>query len=173
MEVYTCNYQIVISTPRLCEEMSLSRRHYTEPHQIKCRPIVSEKLIEQEKQKEEEEQAIPQEEPIQEKANEEQEEKVKENQQQDFLLGMISELTEQINQLKVQMNTMPDQAEVSFLSFDEQGNLINDPDFTKLIKNTLEKSSNMKPITLKAEEKPNDQHENKEAYHQKYIVTEE
>jgi hypothetical protein len=158
MEVSTCNYQIIISTPRLCEEMSLSRRHYTEPHKIKCRPIVSEKLIEQEQQQQEqqEEEQVVAEEPIIEK---------EEKKEQDLLLGMISDLTEQINQLKLQMTSMPLDDKVSFLSFDEQGNLISDPDFSKLIKSTPEK-----PQPPNQEEKPNDQHENKQAYHQHYLV---
>ncbi|KAL0074195.1 glucosidase II beta subunit-like protein-domain-containing protein [Phycomyces blakesleeanus] len=39
-EIKTCQYQIVISTPRLCEELVLSSQAQSETYPIKCDPIV-------------------------------------------------------------------------------------------------------------------------------------
>ncbi|CEP11938.1 hypothetical protein [Parasitella parasitica] len=155
VELSTCNYQIVISTPRLCEEMNLSQRHHIEPHKIKCRPIVSDQLIEQEQQQEQLEQEQLQQKQQQELQQQEEEQPLlaKHDSQQQTeanvdatvaktsptadkqLLEMISDLTEQINQLKLQMNSMPFdnmQADFSFFTLDNHGNVIPGADLAKL-----------------------------------------
>ncbi|KAG0165783.1 Protein OS-9 [Apophysomyces sp. BC1015] len=44
-EVTICQYQIIISTPRLCEEMVLASQTKSDAHTIECDPIVPENLI--------------------------------------------------------------------------------------------------------------------------------
>jgi hypothetical protein len=184
VEVSTCNYQIIVFTPRLCEEMNLSHRHHAEPHQIKCRPIVSEKLIEQEKAeelkniqeqinikddlvKEVQEELVTLEVPQEEKPTEEQ-------LKQDILLGMISDLTEQINQLKLEMKSgQRGPSEFSLFTVDEQGNIIPGSDLSKLISHqSSNKRQKQITITTEKQHQAKDQHENKQAYHQKYIAIE-
>jgi hypothetical protein len=184
VEVSTCNYQIIVFTPRLCEEMNLSHRHRAEPHQIKCRPIVSEKLIEQEKKQEElkniQEQISTKDEMIKEEElvtfEVPQEEKPTEEQlKQDVLLSMISDLTEQINQLKLEMKSgqrgVP--TEFSLFTVDEQGNIIPGSELGKLIGHqSPNKRQKQITVTTQKQHQAKDQQENKQAYHQKYIAIE-
>lgn len=191
VEVSTCNYQIIVSTPRLCEEMNLSHRHQAEPHQIKCRPIVSEKLIEQEREQElknfQEQVSMKdvvtdaKEELEQEHAQEQEQVSVPQNEKpteeqlnQDMLLGMISDLTEQINQLKLEMKSgkrIP--TEFSLFTVDEQGNIVPGSDLGKLIGHqSSHKRQKQVTITTDREHQAKDQHDNKQAYHQKYIAIE-
>ncbi|KAF7729231.1 Protein OS-9 [Apophysomyces ossiformis] len=44
-EVTICQYQIVISTPRLCDEMVLASQTQSKAHTIECNPVVPEHLI--------------------------------------------------------------------------------------------------------------------------------
>lgn len=142
VEVSTCHYQIIVSTPRLCEEMNLSHKHHGELHTIECKPIVSDKLIEQEQ--------------VEEPTPEEHQELdivVEQLDEKDVLLGLISDLTDQINQLKVQMNSKP---EVSFFTFDTNGKIIPAKNLQHVIKQ------------VKRPEQSKEQHDNKQAYHQNY-----
>ncbi|KAI8644134.1 hypothetical protein BD408DRAFT_413768 [Parasitella parasitica] len=191
VELSTCNYQIVISTPRLCEDMNLSQRHHIEPHRIKCRPVVSDQLIEQEQQQEQQQE---QEQEQEQKQDREQPIAKQDNQQQmeanveatlatatatsdKQLLEMISDLTEQINQLKLQMSSMPFdnmQADFSFFTLDNHGNVIPGADLARLF--STAKQSQKQPqkerITANAEkrQRAKDQYENKQAYQQMYIA---
>ncbi|GAA5794778.1 hypothetical protein EDC94DRAFT_653019 [Helicostylum pulchrum] len=155
VEVSTCHYQITVSTPRLCEEMRLSHRHHTESHKIECRPIVPEKLIEQEQDDEQEE--------IVENIVQDLTEQIKETEptQDKDVLNLISELTEQVNQLKVQINNNEKKPEISFFTFDEHGNMIPGKDIKQIL--------NAATAKVKQPEQSKDQHQNKQAYHQHYI----
>ncbi|GAN04823.1 glucosidase II beta subunit-like protein [Mucor ambiguus] len=187
VELSTCNYQIIISTPRLCEDMNLSHRHHIEPHKIKCRPVVSDQLIEQEQQEREREKEdinSDENQPLAEAEYQppqtnEKEASGKELPQTDkALLEMISDLTEQINQLKLQMNAIPaDTAHIrpdfSFFTLDDQGNVIPGADLAKLFATAKQQQQPQKQhITVNTEKKQpaKDQHENKQAYQQKYIA---
>ncbi|KAI7876309.1 uncharacterized protein EV154DRAFT_451555 [Mucor mucedo] len=152
VEVSTCHYQIVVSTPRLCEEMNLSHKHHAESHVIECKPIVPDNLIEQEqtekeannaKKEEEEEEEVVRDLDILEKMDE-----------KDILLTMISDLTEQINQLKDQMKAKP---EVNYYTLTKENapNQISGKEIQHILKQVK-----------RAESK--EQHDNKEAYHQNY-----
>lgn len=194
VELSTCNYQIIISTPRLCEEMNLSHRHHIEPHKIKCRPVVSDQLIEQEQQERERKSQVNSNEnqPLaaaeaeaeyQPQANEKEEQASDQElpRTDKALLGMISDLTEQINQLKLQMNAMPADTnnirpDFSFFTLDDQGNVIPGADLAKLF-GTAKQQQQQQPlqkqaVTANTEKKrpAKDQHENKQAYQQKYIA---
>ncbi|KAI8080279.1 uncharacterized protein B0P05DRAFT_540700, partial [Gilbertella persicaria] len=153
VELSTCHYQIVISTPRLCEEMSLSRRHHTEPHQITCRPIVSEHLLEQDKQKQEQEKLTV------EQQKESEVLPLKEEEKEEDLLSMISDLKQQVNQLKQQLDqTKP---EVAYFTVDDKGNIIPGVELSQWIG-----LKEPKPKETKAQE----QHQNRQAYHQHYLA---
>lgn len=45
-EVATCQYQMTITTPRLCEEMMLASTSHSDVNKIKCNPIVPDHLVE-------------------------------------------------------------------------------------------------------------------------------
>ncbi|KAI9028964.1 glucosidase II beta subunit-like protein-domain-containing protein [Phycomyces nitens] len=47
-EIKTCQYQIVISTPRLCDELVLSSQSQSETYPIKCDPIVPDQTLAEE-----------------------------------------------------------------------------------------------------------------------------
>jgi hypothetical protein len=173
--------------------MNLLHKHHTESHKIKCRPIVSDKLIEQEKsykvndeylisEQEEEEQVAPvtATEPSDEKddlVNEKEEiQKLldsvvsKEAREDDKLLGLISDLTEQITQLRNQMNSVPTEqkikkTEFSLFTLDENGNIIPGVDLDQLIS----KQQKKQPTTNTKNDQAKDQHNNKQAYQQNYI----
>ncbi|OBZ91389.1 Protein OS-9 [Choanephora cucurbitarum] len=181
VEVSTCNYQIIVSTSRLCEEMSLFRRHHTEPHQIKCRPIVSEELIEQEQQQDEELQEQKQKQEQQKEQQEEQQgqkeqseitkDLPKKENEKDLLLNMIFDLKDQIGQLKEQLNNKNKQAEVAYFTMDEQGNIVPGIELSKLIGQGKDdsKATRQKKLPTK-EQKAQEQHQNRQAYNQKYIA---
>lgn len=172
----------MIATPRLCEELNLSHRYQSESHKIECRPIVSDNLIDQEKNHN-----LLQAQPQEDQATNEQieaavevdlgTEKVeiqklldsvvsKEAKGDDKLLGLISDLTDQITKLRAQMNTLPSEprtqrAEISLFTLDENGNIIPGVDFNQLIVDNQKK---------KEPEKAKDQQNNMQAYHQNYIA---
>lgn len=135
--------------------MRLSHRHHTESHKIECRPIVPEKLIEQEQDDEQEE--------IVENIVQDLTEQIKETEptQDKDVLNLISELTEQVNQLKVQINNNEKKPEISFFTFDEHGNMIPGKDIKQIL--------NAATAKVKQPEQSKDQHQNKQAYHQHYI----
>ncbi|KAI7904072.1 uncharacterized protein BX663DRAFT_506309 [Cokeromyces recurvatus] len=182
VEKSTCNYQLIISTPRLCEEMDLSRRHHAESHRIKCRPIVSEKWIEQEQE------AAAAAEAEAKKAKEEETNSIVMNEntlllnQKDqvgnpehFLLEMISELTDQINQLKLQMNNKKGDKRTPLLTIDERGQIIFSG-MNELVlgldKNDYQQQQQRNHFMTK-DKKNKEQDENKQAYHQKYFIAEQ
>lgn len=45
-EVATCQYQMTITTPRLCEEMMLASTSHSDVNKIECNPIVPDHLVE-------------------------------------------------------------------------------------------------------------------------------
>ncbi|KAI8075592.1 hypothetical protein BDF21DRAFT_495097 [Thamnidium elegans] len=166
VEVSTCHYQITVSTPKLCEEMSLSHRHHAESHKIECRPIVPEQLIEQEqvqKQEQEQEQDEQEREEMAEKIVQELTDQIKdaESNQDKDVLNLISELTEQVNQLKVQISNNEKKPEISFFTFDEHGNMIPGKDVKQIL--------NAATAKVYQPEQSKDQHQNKQAYNQHYI----
>ncbi|KAL0137412.1 hypothetical protein V8B55DRAFT_1528118 [Mucor lusitanicus] len=174
VELSTCNYQIIISTPRLCEDMNLSHRHHIEPHKIKCRPVVSDQLIEQEQQeREREKEPLAQAQPQQADEKETTDQQVPQTDK--ALLSMISDLTEQINQLKLQMSGMPaDTANMrpdfSFFTLDDQGNVIPGADLAKLFAKQHPPEKQRIAVNTEKKQPAKDQHENKQAYQQKYIA---
>ncbi|KAF1801263.1 hypothetical protein FB192DRAFT_1384941 [Mucor lusitanicus] len=185
VELSTCNYQIIISTPRLCEDMNLSHRHHIEPHKIKCRPVVSDQLIEQEQQEREREKVDASseddknQEPLAQAQPQQADEKETTDQQvpqtDKALLSMISDLTEQINQLKLQMSGMPaDTANMrpdfSFFTLDDQGNVIPGADLAKLFAKQHPPEKQRIAVNTEKKQPAKDQHENKQAYQQKYIA---
>jgi hypothetical protein len=170
--------------------MNLSHRDHTEPHKIKCRPIVSEQLIEQEQQQEQRQAEDDQDQPL---AEEEKQEQPNEKETDiankeeiaasnsptadKELLEMISDLTEQINQLKLQMNSMPtdnnNRPEFSFFTLDDQGNVIPGADLAKLFATAKQSQQpQVAHVTINTEknQQAKEQHENKKAYQQKYIA---
>lgn len=170
--------------------MNLSHRHHIEPHKIKCRPVVSEQLIEQEQQQEQQQTENDQDQPLaEEKEQEQPNEKETDVANKETivasaspgadkeLLGMISDLTEQINQLKLQMNSMPtdnnNRPDFSFFTLDDQGNVIPGADLAKLFATAKQSQQpQAKHITMNTEknQQAKEQHENKKAYQQKYIA---
>lgn len=208
VEVSTCHYQIIVSTPRLCEEMNLSHRHHAESYKIECKPIVSDKLIEQEQQKQQQQQQ--QENQEEEKASEvsEEEEAVilaeehikklldkvvieeekgpRTKEEQDFLLSLISDLTEEVNRLKLQMSALPTDSseqnkqkkpELSIFTFDANGNIVPGADLNQLIHSNEAVAVAAAAIEMKNRKeqeqqnnKAKDQHSNKQAYHQNYMA---
>ncbi|KAI9483198.1 MAG: hypothetical protein EXX96DRAFT_499138 [Benjaminiella poitrasii] len=181
VETSTCNYQLVISTPRLCEEMNLSRRHHVEPHRIKCRPIVSEKLIEQEQTIVEDEPELHTDEDATtlSKQEENEHEQIDES-QENILLKMISELTEQINELKLQVNNddtkKTNVKKMPLLTLDEQGNIVLS-DMSELLlgldQSEQQQQQQQIPVAQNKKNKANrDQDKNSQAYHQKYFIAE-
>lgn len=46
-EVATCQYQMTITTPRLCEEMMLASTSHSDVNKIECNPIVPDHLVEE------------------------------------------------------------------------------------------------------------------------------
>ncbi|KAI8349398.1 hypothetical protein BD560DRAFT_450248 [Blakeslea trispora] len=166
VEVSTCNYQMVVSTSQLCEEMNLFRRHHTEPHQIKCHPVVSEEMLEQEQHSlEQQKQPEQPKEDFKELPKEQHKEQLeskedvpKEESDKDLLLGMIFDLKDQISQLKNQLNNKNKQPEVAYFTLDEQGNIVPGVELTKQEK------------LPEKEKKAQEQLQNRQAYHQKYIA---
>ncbi|KAI9278486.1 hypothetical protein BDA99DRAFT_554118 [Phascolomyces articulosus] len=128
-EVTTCQYQMSISTPRLCEEMMLASQTQSDANKIQCNPIVPDHMLkstsaqqlgEQQQQPVAEEPAEPEMQPeVQgesafEKTDDEKEQtKLQQNVKQqpmqakqdgkDHLLELISGLTAQINDLQQQV----------------------------------------------------------------------
>lgn len=91
------------------------------------------------------------------------------------LLSMISDLTEQINQLKLQMSGMPaDTANMrpdfSFFTLDDQGNVIPGADLAKLFAKQHPPEKQRIAVNTEKKQPAKDQHENKQAYQQKYIA---
>lgn len=181
----------MIATPRLCEEMNLSHRYHTESHKIECRPIVSDNLLDQEKSRkllqaqqdtsedrvlsDEVESAVE----VDLGSEKEEIQKLldsvvsKEAKGDDKLLGLISDLTDQITKLRAQMDTLPNEnraqrAEISLFTLDENGNIIPGVDFNQLIVNNQKKQEPEKPYLEQNQAK--DQQNNKQAYHQNYIA---
>lgn len=170
--------------------MNLSHRHHTEPHKIKCRPIVSEQLIEQEQQQEQRQAEDDQDQPLVEEEKQEQpnEKETDIANKEEIaasdsptadkeLLEMISDLTEQINQLKLQMNSMPtdnnNRPDFSFFTLDDQGNVIPGADLAKLFATAKQSQQpQVAHVTINTEknQQAKEQHENKKAYQQKYIA---
>jgi hypothetical protein len=197
LELSTCNYQIIISTPRLCEEMSLSHRHHSKPHKIECRPIVPEHLIEAEQKKEEKEEKEA-------NLDKKQDELVKENDvkteelmdialaeskkpeaedstEEAALVKKIAALTEQVNRLHHQINSETKQqqqqqqnaqAEMAVYFMDENGNIVSSDglsdQYTLELSKFLKKEKIIKSTEKKEQSK--DQHENRNAYNQKFMV---
>ncbi|KAI8975695.1 hypothetical protein BDF20DRAFT_625504 [Mycotypha africana] len=200
VEVSTCNYQIMISTPRLCEELRLSERRHDEAHEIQCRPIVSEELLEEERRKETDrlllqeatttlEMGTSDTENSQDQVQqgEEKTDKVAKD-ERDTLLNLISDLTVQINQLKQQVDGSKVTAnnadrsnkqvktEITFYTMDEDGNIIQqNPSLfhdkltlQDLIKESFEKDS-LKEESEEQKTKAKNQHNNRQAYEQRYF----
>ena len=190
VEVSTCQYQMVISTPRLCEEMSLSHRYQAASHKIECRPIVSDKLIEQEEKKnqllEQEQKPQEQTEPTQVQTKEQTEDietktdtqpteelmapvVSKETTKEDTLLNMISDLTSQIAQLRAQIDDMSnnkpkfEKAEYALFTIDENGKIIAGTDFEPFVQKTPRRPEEPK-------NKSKDQQKNNQAYQQNYVA---
>lgn len=171
--------------------MSLSHRHHAESHKIECRPIVSEKLIEQEQVLEEEEkirnenkEGEDQKEAMNEYKNEEGKEETKEDivtneiiekmvkdmkeelqatvpesDQTAYIMNLISDLKEQVNQIKADLKTKEEKTEISIFTFDKHGNMIPGSDFKQIVN----------AAKTKQPEQSKDQQENKQAYHQLYL----
>lgn len=139
--------------------MRLSHRHHTESHKIECRPIVPEKLIEQEQEQEQNDEQVE----IVENIVSEFTDQIKEAEPTPVrdVLNLISELTEQVNQLKVQINNNEKKPEISFFTFDEHGNMIPGKDIKQIL--------NAATAKVNQPEQSPDQHQNKQAYHQHYI----
>ncbi|KAG0903415.1 hypothetical protein G6F34_001141 [Rhizopus arrhizus] len=106
-EVSSCQYQIIISTPRLCEEMKLSHLHKQTVYPIACKPIVSDKLIEAEREQKQIEAKQLKE--IEEQQQQKILEEVKKD-KEETLLEMVQRLNEQLDTLKSQVQTyLPNQ----------------------------------------------------------------
>lgn len=157
--------------------MNLSHKYHSESHKIECRPIVSDKLIEQEVSLPKEEENLPQEVMMDDLATEKEEIQklldsvvAKETKDDDTLLGLISDLTEQITQLRNQMNSIPPpkikKTEFSLFTLDQHGNIIPGADLDQLIS---KKDVKKEPVLVKKEQQAKDQQKNKQAYHQHYI----
>lgn len=126
--------------------MNLSHKHHAESHLIECKPIVPDNLLEQEQA--EKELILLQ----QQQEEEKEEEKIAHDldvvlEEKDILLTMISDLTEQINQLRDQMKAKP---EVNYYTLTKQGK-----DVQPMLKQ-------VKRVESK------EQQDNKEAYYQNY-----
>lgn len=169
---------MVVSTSQLCEEMNLFRRHHTEPHQIKCHPVVSEEMLEQEQHSlEQQKQPEQPKEDFKELPKEQHKEQLeskedvpKEESDKDLLLGMIFDLKDQISQLKNQLNNKNKQPEVAYFTLDEQGNIVPGVELSKLIgQETNSKIAKQEKLPEK-EKKAQEQLQNRQAYHQKYIA---
>ncbi|KAI8884520.1 hypothetical protein K501DRAFT_332586 [Backusella circina FSU 941] len=197
LELSTCNYQIIISTPRLCEEMSLSHRHHSKPHKIECRPIVPEHLIEAEQNEEEQfEQHIEELKDNSDKSVLKKEEITdlglteskksqvdsKENTEEAALVKKIAALTEQVNRLHHKINSenkqqqeqqqQNTQAEMTLYFMDENGNIVSSDGLSDQYTLELSKFLKKEKIIKSAEKKEQskDQHENRNAYNQKFMV---
>ncbi|KAI8141994.1 hypothetical protein BJV82DRAFT_670096 [Fennellomyces sp. T-0311] len=208
-EVTTCQYQMVITTPRLCEEMMLASQTQSDVNKIQCNPIVPDHMLtssspahqleEQatvkaapaEPELEPEVQHPPQEEqdkqtvlkePKQETTDSKQEE-TKEN-----LLQMISELTDQINELQRQVTGSSNAArqgeedmEVAFFHVDENGVLVPEEgvdmktlvaSYMKLLDSTKDgpaDKSQQKPASEQETEQERAQQRNRKAYEMTYF----
>ncbi|ORE22582.1 hypothetical protein BCV71DRAFT_260100 [Rhizopus microsporus] len=140
-EISTCHYLIVISTPRLCEEMKLSRIPKPRIHTISCTPIVSDKLIEaereQEEQKQEQQPLIEEQKEEEKPMNDETKERVI---SKDPILKLLNDLNEQIDLLKSQVNGYSSSDDdINIMFIDEDGNYISsNSELKKLLK--LEKT---------------------------------
>ncbi|KAI8974986.1 hypothetical protein BDB01DRAFT_908572 [Pilobolus umbonatus] len=203
LETATCQYQAIISTPRLCDEMGLSRHHQSEAHRITCNPIVSseefyqeERLVEEERlmldQMEDKTHAtvesvptsdlnVPEENTL---AVKKEDHVYTEMREADVLLGMITQLTEQINQIKLQLKNSQKEdqkpkSDLSFFMLDDDGNIVSTGnELNRLLGLTIQqqqlkeqqKKKQAEEAINRYREQAKEQHENRQAYQQQYVV---
>ncbi|KAI9282299.1 hypothetical protein BY458DRAFT_428918 [Sporodiniella umbellata] len=129
-EVSSCRYHIIISTPRLCEEMRLSRLRKSKVHPISCKPIVSDTLIEAENEQRQKEQYEGESQVEAPKKTSDYDSPSFEDSKEASVLDKISYINQQLDALKSQIQAyLPNEQpkkKVPLLFVDEKGNPISE-----------------------------------------------
>ncbi|KAI9320907.1 hypothetical protein BX666DRAFT_1875459 [Dichotomocladium elegans] len=119
-EVATCQYQMIITTPRLCEEMMLTSQSQSDINNIICNPIVPDHLISARPSAEVEEDMPPQaDEPADGVSPAPHEQKLPGELSKDALVAMVAELQAQLAGLQRQWS--PEEAGMEDYMDDQEG----------------------------------------------------
>lgn len=182
-EVATCQYQMAISTPRLCGEMLLTSQKESTANKIQCHPVVADHLISAQEEpgddveKEQAEQdmfvdAVTDQDDIFEDQLDAEQDK------QQALLATIAELTTQIQDMQRQLkypdllqnnNEQDEIIEIAFLHVDENGQVVSDESLPmseimrKMASRNTESSKEQNEIPDENQQK------NKKAYDRQYL----
>lgn len=196
-EVATCQYQMIISTPRLCQEMMLASQLQSDAHRITCDPIVPDhQMMEEDSTRTDAMAAAPVETDTSPAETSLQQEKngaenahqaiESESLDRESLLSMIDDLTVRISQLQQQIgiadpNAFQDELDVAFYHVDDSGALVHDdagsnPQMRELVESYV-KMLDARKSEDRDEERPTreadvadneEQRKNKEAYTKHY-----
>ncbi|KAI8093180.1 uncharacterized protein BX664DRAFT_357650 [Halteromyces radiatus] len=190
-EVSTCHYLMIISTPRLCDDVMLGAKKETKAHAIQCNPIVPEHLLdEMEAQvtKEATQEEVPKEYQQEEQGEEEEqgEQEILDQMAKTELVDMISDLARQVEQLQRSMDIDHRFQHSQIYFMDQHGHLVlgsanNDRRgqqhsatdaaqaiFQQLLLDTA--STNKDIINKNRMDESETQHQNKKAYEKNYYT---